>query len=327
LQSINDKQSKREKIKTFSNSRTYLKILVKSIQTTNKTNKMKKIFSSRSAVCHKFNEQSQSEGRAGNIFFDTDTIYSYGYHYVLGQFISPEIIIINNTGYSNTTSKHIGILKSATRDKTQVFTMRAEPKRVAEQIRHNFAKLAHARKPQIYISEIINLYEGFVNSCKVLKENRFNSSFSVEALDETSEHVKEIRDIYEGLNTIEQAEQLTQIKETDKRLRKERAEREQAKKAERIEKFYNYETNYIGGLDFDLLRVSKCGAFVETSQRVDIPIKEAQRYYKLLKSGANMRGEKIAQYITKSFSEALNIGCHRIEKQEAERIGELILNS
>jgi hypothetical protein len=56
---------------------------------------MKKAFSNHSAVCHKFNEQSQNEGRAGNIFFDTDTIYSYGYHYVLGQFISPEIIVIN----------------------------------------------------------------------------------------------------------------------------------------------------------------------------------------------------------------------------------------
>ena len=305
-------------------------ILVKSIQTTNKTNKMKKVFSSRSAVCHKFNEQSQSEGRAGNIFFDTDTIYSYGYHYVLGQFVSPEIIIINNTGYSISTSKHIGILSSATRDKTQIFTMQAEPKRVSEQINKAFANLANARKPQIYISEIINLYEAFKKSCEllggVLKENSFNGSYSVSPIDEPNEYINQIEQIYKGLNTDEQAEQLSQIKETDKRLRKERAEREQAKKAERIEKFYNYETNYIGGLDFDLLRVSKCGAFVETSQRVEIPMQEAQRYYKILKSGANMRGEKIAQYITKSFSEALNIGCHRIEKQEAERIGELILN-
>ena len=291
---------------------------------------MKKIFSSNSAVCHKFNEQSQSEGRAGNIFFDTDTIYSYGYHYVLGQFITPEIIVINTTGYSVSTRKHMSILMSATRDKTQIFTMRAEPKRVAEQMNTALSKLANARIPEKYRAEISYLYEAFKDSCKllngVLKENRFNGAYSVSPVNEANEYINQIEQIYKGLNTDEQAEQLAQIKETDKRLRKERAEREQAKKAERIEKFYNYETNYIGGLDFDLLRVSKCGAFVETSQRVEIPMKEAQRYYKILKSGANMRGEKIAQYITKSFSEALNIGCHRIEKQEAERIGELILN-
>jgi hypothetical protein len=291
---------------------------------------MKKIFSNHSAVCHKFNEQSQSEGRAGSIFFYSDTIYSYGRHYVLGQFITPEIIVINTTGYSNTTSKHIGILTSATRDKTQVFTMRAEPKRVAEQMYNALAKLAHARKPEKYIGEIVSLYEAFKNSCEllggVLKENRWDGAYSVSPVNEANEYINQIEQIYKGLNTDEQAEQLAEIKANDIRQRKERAEREQAKKAERIEKFYKYETNYIGGLDFDLLRVSECGKFVETSQRVEIPIKEAQRYYKLLKSGVNMRGEKIAQYITKSFSEALNIGCHRIEKQEAERIGELILN-
>lgn len=292
---------------------------------------MKKVFSSHSAVCHKFNEQTQTEGRAGNIFFNTDTIYSYGYHYVLGQFITPEIIVINNTGYSNSTSKHTGILASATRDKKQIFTMRAEPKRVAEQINSAFAKLAHARKPQKYIGEIIYLYEAFKSSCNllggVLKENRINGAYSVSPIDEPNGYINQIEAIYKGLNTPEQAEQLAQIKANDIRLRKYRAEKRKAEKAERIEKFYNYETNYISGLECDLLRVSKCGAFVETSQRVLIPMQEAQRYYKLLKSGANMRGEKIAQYITKSFNDTLNIGCHKIEKQEAGRIGELILNS
>jgi hypothetical protein len=291
---------------------------------------MKKVFSSNSDVCHKFNEQSQSEGRAGSIFFYSDTIYSYGRHYVLGQFITPEIIVINDAGYSNTTSKHIGILTSATRNKTQIFTMRAEPKRVAEQMYNALAKLAHARKPEKYIGEIVSLYEAFKNSCEllggVLKENRWDGAYSVSPVNEANEYINQIEQIYKGLNTDEQAEQLAEIKANDIRQRKERAEKEQAKKAEQKQRFYDYETNYISGLDFDLLRVSKCGAFVETSQRVEIPMQEAQRYYKILKSGANMRGEKIAQYITKSFSEALNIGCHRIEKQEAERIGEIILN-
>lgn len=291
---------------------------------------MKKIFSNHHEVCHKFNEQSQNEGRASRIFFEGDRIYSYGYHYLMGQFITPQIIVINNTGYSVSTSKHIGILSSATRDKTQIFVMRAEPKRVAEQINEALAKLAHARKPQKYVGEILYLYEAFKNSCNllggVLKENRFNGAYSVSPIDEPNEYINQIEQIYKGLNTAEQAEQLAQIKANDIRQRKERAEKLKAEKAERIEKFYNYETNYISGLDYDLLRVSKCGAFVETSQRVEIPMQEAQRYYKLLKSGANMRGEKIAQYITKSFDEALNIGCHKIDKQEAERIGNLITN-
>jgi hypothetical protein len=298
---------------------------------------MKKVFSSNPQLCHKFNEQSQAEGRASNMFFEGDTIYSYGRHYILGEFLTPDLIVINDVGYSSSTSKHISILTSATRDKTQIFTMRAEPQKVANQIEANFSKLAHARKPEKYISEIIYLYEGFVKSCNklggVLHTNRFDGSYSVKPLEEKNVHIDYMREIYEGFNTKEQAERLAKIKKEDKvarerqrEIRKKQAEREQQRKAEQVEKFYNYETNYVSGLENELLRLSNCGNYIETSQRAEIPLNEAQRYYKILKSGANMRGQKIAQYITKSFDEVLQIGCHKIDKQEAQRIGELILN-
>ena len=212
--------------------------------------------------------------------------------------------------------------------------MKAEPKRVAEQINEAFAKLAHARKPEKYVSEILYLYEAFKNSCNILggylSVNSFDGSYSVlsrkELPKQTRDLLKEIEGIYKGLNTDEQKKQLEQIKARDIKLRKERKARELEKIAEEKEKFYTYKKDYINRVEFDLLRVSECGEFVETSQRVKIPMQEAKRYYKLLKSGANMRGEKIAQYVTKSFDEALNIGCHKIDKQEAQRIGNLILN-
>ena len=212
--------------------------------------------------------------------------------------------------------------------------MGSEPKRVADQIRTELAKLAHARKPEKYISNIINIYSSFEHSFDLLggylSVNPFDGSFSICAfkdLDEKAKQsIKEIESIYKGLNTAKQAEQLKQIKARDIKLRKERKARELEKIAEEKEKFYTYKKDYINRVEFDLLRVSECGEFVETSQRVKIPMQEAKRYYKLLKSGANMRGEKIAQYVTKSFDEALNIGCHKIDKQEAQRIGNLILN-
>ena len=295
---------------------------------------MKRVFNSHPEVCHVFNQQTQSEGRASRIFFEGPRIYSYGYHYLMGQFLTPEMIVINDTGYSPSTSKHISILRDATSDKRQVFVMSAEPKRVAEQIKSAFSKLAHARKPEKYIIQIMNLYEGFTRSYSLLGGfltiNPFDGSYSILSLKElpkqTRDLLKEMEGIYKGLNTEEQKEQLQQIKQRDKEVRAEMFKRKRAEIAEQKEKFYTYKTDYLQRFDFDLLRVSKCGEYVETSQRVAIPIEEAKRYYKLLKSGANMRGEKIAQYITKSFDEVLNIGCHKIDKQEAERIGNLILN-
>jgi hypothetical protein len=46
-----------------------------------------------------------------NVFFEYSRIYSYGYHYILGKFIDDNLLIINDTGYSATTSKHIHLLR------------------------------------------------------------------------------------------------------------------------------------------------------------------------------------------------------------------------
>ena len=56
--------------------------------------------------------------------FRDNKIYSYGSHYLLGEFIDDETIIINNEGYSVTTSKHIGLLINATRDKRQFLKLK-----------------------------------------------------------------------------------------------------------------------------------------------------------------------------------------------------------
>lgn len=45
-----------------------------------------------------------------SIFFEGDTIYSYGYHYPLARIIRNDnqtIVLLNDSGYSNTTAKHI----------------------------------------------------------------------------------------------------------------------------------------------------------------------------------------------------------------------------
>ena len=84
---------------------------------------MKTVFTN-SEIVHVFNEQNQNEGRTstGSMYFYNNKIYSYGSHYLLGHFIDNETILINDTGYSNTTSKHIYLLQDATRNRKQYFT-------------------------------------------------------------------------------------------------------------------------------------------------------------------------------------------------------------
>ena len=70
---------------------------------------MKTVFTN-SEIVHAFNLQDQPTGRTsnGSMYFEYKKIYSYGSHYLLGEFIDDNTIIINNEGYSVTTSKHIG---------------------------------------------------------------------------------------------------------------------------------------------------------------------------------------------------------------------------
>jgi hypothetical protein len=300
---------------------------------------MKKVFKNHSDVCHKFNEQSQSEGRAGNIFFEGHRIYSYGYHYLLGEFISPNTILINNKGYSNSTSKHINILEQATRDKKQIEITRIELNLVLNELETLYKKLLKARKTlTYYLNSIIWLHNDFnINKNNL---NGFYLAYNYSRGFQFIELSKACKEQKEKLNRIEEIrnlafeysqskEYLTKI-ERAKELEGTKAQREKEKKekqrAEQIENFYGYKGSRIYWGDFDLLRLSECGEYVETSQAVKIPIKEAQRYFKLFSSGAKLIGEKISQYTTISSDNFLQIGCHKIEHKEANRIGELILN-
>lgn len=79
---------------------------------------MRKVFSSTSEVCHVFAQRTQKEGKAGNVFFKDDVIYSYGHHFPIGAFIDykdSSYLFVNDDSYSVSTSKHQREFWNATR--------------------------------------------------------------------------------------------------------------------------------------------------------------------------------------------------------------------
>ena len=79
---------------------------------------MRRVFSSHSEVCHVWAQQTQSEGKAGNIFFAGKSIYSYGRHFEMARFIDEETVFITSRGYSVSTAKHLSIVRRAVSHKT-----------------------------------------------------------------------------------------------------------------------------------------------------------------------------------------------------------------
>ncbi len=277
---------------------------------------MKTVFDNYSCI-HTFAQQAQDNGRTsnGNIFFEGKKIYSYGYHYLLGEFIDENTILINDKGYSNSTAKHIGILRSATSQYRQFYKTKTDIDYLHTHIlSHLKTKLAAARKPQIYLSEIYSLNETLNTFLEYTKQKT------------KAKKNKKYRDIVNFVNKLKRNE-ATSI-EALQQYRKKEVEQRKKQNAkqlkEKLSKFEAYEINYFKVGENDYLRISKDATKIETSQGVKIDIQEAQRYLKVLNSGVNMRGEKIGNFITRSFDKLLKIGCHTFDPTEIKRIYKLI---
>ena len=113
-------------------------------------------------------EQEKEHGQSANVFFEYSKIYSYGYHYLLGKFLDDDLLIINDTGYSATTSKHIHLLRGTANEmKIENYNItNVDLISVYNEIKYLESKLHKARKPQIWYNRINSLYNKWYNFTK-----------------------------------------------------------------------------------------------------------------------------------------------------------------
>jgi hypothetical protein len=281
---------------------------------------MKTVFTSSATVIHLFAQRSQAEAHCSNVFFENNRIWSYGRHYLLAEFIKNnsgnEAIMINNTGYSVTTAKHITEVIQATRQFKQFFELQTNPQKVLNQLELLVDKLSKAKKPELYINPAEYLF------------NQFNEFQAWKGETNDKENLLKIRSIInvfrgqdyliylnEKQAIIKQAEKL-RIKELKKQFKKE------------LKEFLTYKRNYIYR-NFpdseDYLRISQDGENIETSQSVRVPVKLAKTLYLMIKNGKDIKGYNIAGYTVIGLNGVLKIGCHKINLKNMTEIGERLL--
>ena len=61
-------------------------------------------------VVNRWIQGKSEQGKSNNIFFEGKDIYSYGYHFKMATIINDNIVLLNDTTYSVTTSKHQGMV-------------------------------------------------------------------------------------------------------------------------------------------------------------------------------------------------------------------------
>jgi hypothetical protein len=285
---------------------------------------MKKVLNADN-VAHTWAHQQQNEAYTPNrsFYFYNETIYSYGSHFPIAKHITnskgENKILFTTRKYSNTTAKHINKVWSSIPNKENMVFCYNPCETVNDnltywnrEIDNIYRALAKAKKPSKYLFELTHLKAQILEYCNFM-EVEIPQAISLK-LDITSK--AEIVEIVEKEKAIKAEIEAKKEKEKEKYNK------------EQIKKFRNFE-RYSPLINFSCLRYNEATQRIETSQRVEIPVKLAKVFYTAIKTALNTKelnteildNLKILDYKVKNLQkEFIEIGCHKIEMKEINKI-------
>lgn len=278
---------------------------------------MKRVYTNASDVIHLFAQRTQNEARCSNVFFDNkETIYSYGHHYNLATFLNNKAILINDSGYSSTTAKHIHIVTMATSQYKQFFYTKVNLDHIHSHVTgYLLPKLSNARKPELYLGPILSLWTSLNEYYKYMKVRNKKDPKYLELKRIVNTINKDKSNFTGNLQALQKRKAAAEKKRNVKNLKKQ------------LKKFYNYESyNFHNCGLFDFVRISQDKTQIETSQNVKIDIKEAKILYLMIQANKDIKGHKIGYYTVISKNGTLKIGCHNIDMSSIHKTGKELLN-
>ena len=143
-------------------------------------------------------KQEKTHGQSANVFFEYSRIYSYGYHYLLGKFLDDDLLIINDVGYSATTSKHIHLLRDTANEMNieNYNITNVDLISVYNEIKYLESKLHKARKPHLWYNRINSLYNKWNDFTKKYGALLFiGREIKLSKIAEQSQRVKDIQKV------------------------------------------------------------------------------------------------------------------------------------
>jgi hypothetical protein len=308
------------------------------------TKRQKKVFSSMSDIAHIFSNEPGREARFRNGFIEGDVIYSYGRHFPIARRHvdgAKTTMFVTLRSYSNTTRKHIDDVKYAIRQHTRLYMYflpaYGEPNHTAnidywtKEIENFISKFKKAKTNKYYILTRIR-----DNSHRLKMYLQF---FKIKPAKEVEQILEEVasdkweKEIDE--HNKKRKERLLDPKLEEKRekarLARERAEIK--KNEEQIQKWRNFEPYVYRPYSYkhshnlpDLLRYNVEKQRIQTSQKVEIPVEVAHKFYRyiqvMLKKGG-CTSEACCDYnlldkyrVREITNVHIVVGCHRIKQEE-----------
>ena len=288
---------------------------------------MKKTFSSNSEVCHVWAQRIQEEGKANSIFFESDSIFSYGKHFEIARFVDfPEktIVLFTTRDYSVTTSSHKSMVMGSISHYSiiRVPTFDDHDKNLqyfSDTLNDYLKSFVNSRtKGNFWQSEIENLMSEIDLYLKYFKKNCQNKKL----LKILEKNLKSFQN--DTLLSGDQQEKIkARIKETKQQKALETKKRNDSLKEDlkRWQNGENIEKNFYG-LPI-ALRIK--GEEIETTKGAKVPVNKALILCNMIETGQNIEGFEIGHYTINRITENnLIAGCHTIPLKEIKRIHELI---
>lgn len=294
-----------------------------------------------SQVAHIWAQQTKSSGKGSHFFFDTTTIYSYGYHFPIARFVQPKVVLLTTACRSISTAKHIGYVRQAIRYDTTVFqvaNVEANGKDLhvknftcmRDVLQRQLAALAKCRTASTKARTV----EAIVN--RVEHANAYSKHFKLgrRITLPPGQSVAELKELGSKWDRQEQAAVAKQRKAQEKRA------------AEALAGWMlgsDKATSLVRQLEDVYLRVtsSPCGLpIIQTSHGAEFPVDHAKRAYPALKrmvgivKGFECTGQVATGDMTIRLGEfkvdhieqdgTIVAGCHRIRWEEIQRIARLL---
>jgi hypothetical protein len=292
-----------------------------------------------SELTHVWANQTQSHGKGSNMFFEHQTIYSYGYHFKLAQFVNNKegqrCVMINLKSYSNTTSKH------------QSLVWRAIPQDVPFLKVVSFfydidaSSTAHKENLTHYINEAERLQGLTIRANKLkmgylsqLKSEinmfyKYVLFFGLDNLEKFNPILgqgKTIKERYEELTTwlskFQNSDELKKWQEKQKENFIKAAKKANEKAKESIEQFRQFEISSIyANLGHYLLRYNKETDNIETSGGVKMSKDLFLSAYQRLINNQLIKGQHVDRYTFNGIDgDIVSVGCHKIPMTEINSI-------
>ena len=285
-----------------------------------------------STLSHNWANKIKNSGKGSSMFYEGDTIYSYGYHFPIAKFITIEentFVAYNYSSYSSTTNKHQAHVRASIPPNFDIIKV----------IDMSFGYYGHENNLKHYINKIDEHFEKAKRSNKykdfqITETKRYINTLHdyirlfkielsryAEILQDIPKYALDIDEYLKSDKYLNWQIKIEQIKIEHEKQRLIEQQENIVKQAENIVKFREFKVNHVYSLPTNLLRYNLDKNEIQTSGGVNMAKDKFLRYYNMFKNDTLQIGDKVEHYQYGGKNDNIVfVGCHKFELTEIENL-------